>query len=283
MVAKNYKPSLDRVLTHEGGYSNHPDDPGGATMKGVIQRTYDAYRRAKGLKVRSVKSITPEEIQGIYDNQYWDAVKGDKLPIGIDYVVFDGGVNSGPVQSIKWLQAALRPAYKGAIDGQLGEQTLQAVLADNNNDALVDRICNARLAFLRHLRTWSTFGRGWSTRVSEVRSIGKAQASGVSAHELPEATAIADVQGKGVIEDAQQAPSTAPADAAMGMGVSTGGATGYLHSLQDQLSSFTSIDFVSHVVIGLIFTSAALVVGGAGYRYYVGYRAKKLNEALGKA
>ncbi|WP_246677573.1 glycosyl hydrolase 108 family protein [Mesorhizobium sp. B2-3-12] len=104
------------MLAHEGGYSNHPADPGGATMKGVTQRVYDGYRKSKGLSTRSVKGIQTAELNEIYDRQYWDAVKGDLLPAGVDYVVFDGAVNSGPGRSIMWLQQALRPAYKGPID-----------------------------------------------------------------------------------------------------------------------------------------------------------------------
>lgn len=107
-----------------------------------------------------MKQMTPVERDDIYDRQYWDAVKADQLPAGVDYVVFDGAVNSGPMQSIKWLQRALQPVYTGQIDGVMGLATLAALNATNNHDALVDRICDRRLAFLKALRTWCTFGRG---------------------------------------------------------------------------------------------------------------------------
>ncbi|TIS04249.1 MAG: N-acetylmuramidase, partial [Mesorhizobium sp.] len=151
MTASREKEALARVLVHEGGYVNHPADPGGPTNKGVTQRIYDAYRKGKGLATRSVKGITSLEVFDIYDRQYWDAVKADQLPAGVDYVVFDGAVNSGPGQSIKWLQGALGPLYKGSIDGVMGVGTLAAVSAVNNYDALIDRICDQRLNFLRHL------------------------------------------------------------------------------------------------------------------------------------
>ncbi|RWK20700.1 MAG: N-acetylmuramidase, partial [Mesorhizobium sp.] len=170
MTGSREQESLARVLAHEGGYSNHPADPGGATMKGVTQRVYDAYRKSKGLALRSVKRITGQELFEIYDRQYWDAVKGDLLPSGVDYVVFDGAVNSGPKQSIIWLQRALGPLYKGRLDGVMGVGTIAAVQACNDHDALIDRICDQRLIFLQHLNTWPVFGRGWSSRVAEVRS-----------------------------------------------------------------------------------------------------------------
>ncbi|WP_246680973.1 glycoside hydrolase family 108 protein [Mesorhizobium sp. B2-4-9] len=154
MAASREKESLAKVLAHEGGYSNNKADPGGPTMKGVTQHVYDGYRRGKGLSTRSVKNITTAELNDIYDKQYWDAVKGDLLPDGVDYVVFDGGVNSGPGRSIMWLQQALRPAYTGPIDGVVGVGTLAALKAVNNNDALIDCICDARMNFLRHLGTF---------------------------------------------------------------------------------------------------------------------------------
>ena len=120
MSAERYNEALKRVLVHEGGYVNDPRDPGGATMKGVTQRTYDGYRKRLGLPSRPVSQITSAEVGEIYRRQYWAAVRGDELPAGIDYVLFDGAVNSGPVQSIKWLQRALGVS----VDGVLGEATV---------------------------------------------------------------------------------------------------------------------------------------------------------------
>ncbi|PWJ92735.1 lysozyme family protein [Mesorhizobium loti] len=222
MVATREKESLAKVLAHEGGYSNNKLDPGGPMMKGVTERVYDGYRKGRGLSTRSVKGITTDELNAIYRAQYWDAVRGDALPPGVDYVLFDGAVNSGPGRSIMWLQQALRPAYTGRIDGGLGIGTLAALKADKNNDALIDRICNARMAFLRRLSTFATFGRGWSARVAEVRSIGQAWATG----QVPQAANfVSGGQAKAFVEDATPAPSTAPADAAIsgggaGLGVS---------------------------------------------------------------
>ncbi|MFA5996183.1 MAG: glycoside hydrolase family 108 protein [Candidatus Paceibacterota bacterium] len=175
MSRENFDASLTLVLKHEGGYSNHPRDPGGATMKGVIQRVYDGYRRSHGLIPRSVRMLGDAELRDIYRALYWDKICGDDLPGGIDYVVFDGAVNSGPAQSAKWLQRALGVND----DGVIGPLTL-----DRSDDVpaahLVDAICDKRMGFLRALRTWSVFGTGWSRRVADVRVAGKRMAGGVT-------------------------------------------------------------------------------------------------------
>ncbi|TIM24480.1 MAG: N-acetylmuramidase [Mesorhizobium sp.] len=279
MVATREKESLAKVLVHEGGYVNHPSDPGGPTNKGVTQRVYDAYRKGKSLPKRSVKNITMDEVGEIYDRQYWDAVKGDLLPAGVDYVVFDGGVNSGPGRSIMWLQQALRPVYTGSIDGVMGMGTIAALKAINNNDALIDRICDARMNFLRHLATFPTFGRGWTARVAEVRAIGKAWATG----ETPRAASFADGgQAKALVEDAKAAPSTAPADAAIGGGGAGLGVSGTLQGLQEQLSPLSyASEWITRIVVILALVSALLLFGGAAYRWYTNRKAKRLAEALG--
>lgn len=174
MTAANYKASLDKVLVHEGGFSNHPKDPGGATMKGVTQAVYDTYRVKSGLAKQTVAKISDAELQAIYRNNYWNAVRGDDLPAGVDYVVFDGAVNSGPSRSIKWLQQALGIT----ADGVIGPQTLKMLDACVPN-VLIDSICDRRLVFLKSLDTWPTFGKGWASRVAEVRADGKMMAAKV--------------------------------------------------------------------------------------------------------
>ncbi|RWE83174.1 MAG: N-acetylmuramidase, partial [Mesorhizobium sp.] len=266
MTGSREQESLARVLAHEGGYSNHPADPGGVTMKGVTQRVYDAYRRSKGLATRSVKGITGQELFDIYDRQYWDAVKGDQLPAGVDYVVFDGAVNSGPKQSIIWLQRALGPLYQGRVDGVIGLGTVAAVQGCNNHDALIDRICDQRLTFLQHLKTWKDFGRGWRSRVAEVRSIGQAWATGA----MPQMANFVDGgQAKAFVEDAKPAPSTGPADAAAGGGVAGVGLSGTLAELQNQLSPFSyTSEWIGKVVVILALVSAILAIGGLAHGWY---------------
>jgi lysozyme family protein len=149
--AKEFARSLAKVLKHEGGFSNHELDPGGATMKGVTQRVYDEYRRSIGVPVAPVRNISNSELEAIYRKRYWNEIKGDKLASGVSYVVFDGSVNSGVAQSVKWLQRALQALglYQGSIDGIIGQGTLLALGGVNDNDALVALICERRMAFLR--------------------------------------------------------------------------------------------------------------------------------------
>lgn len=159
-----YSQCIPLVLKHEGGYVNHPADPGGATNKGVTQKTYDGWRDKQGLPRQSVRNIADSEVQAIYRRDYWDAVRGDDLPAGVDYAVFDFAVNSGINRASRFLQDVVRVA----ADGKIGPATLAAVKAMEARD-VVNRLCDARMAFLRGLNTFPTFGRGWTARVDEVR------------------------------------------------------------------------------------------------------------------
>ena len=158
----NFNHCLDLVLVHEGGYVNHPKDPGGATNRGVTQAVYDAYRKTRGRGAQSVKFITDEEVNAIYKFQYWDRVQGDLLPAGLDYAVFDFAVNSGVGRASKYLQAVLGVAQ----DGQIGARTLAAITNPSN---AINALCDRRMSFLRNLRTFLTFGKGWTRRVTDVR------------------------------------------------------------------------------------------------------------------
>ncbi|WP_421696981.1 glycoside hydrolase family 108 protein [Ancylobacter sp.] len=171
MTASGFDGALKRVLVHEGGYVEHPADPGGATMQGITQRVYAGWRRRHGQPVRPVRRIAPDEVAVIYRRQYWDAVRADDLPAGLDYALFDAAVNSGPAQAAKWLQRALGVT----ADGQVGEATL-AALHGRAPAPLIDALCDRRLAMLRGLRTFPTFGTGWARRVAEVRVAAKALA-----------------------------------------------------------------------------------------------------------
>jgi len=153
------------LSVHEGAYSNHPDDPGGATMKGVTQRTYDADRDRRGLPRKDVREISNSEVERIYRGQYWNAVKADDLPDGLAYCVFDAAVNSGPGRAARWLQQEV-----GAkVDGVVGSETIAAA-RQKDTRRVIDRYCDRRLAFMKRLRHWPTFKNGWTRRVSEVRA-----------------------------------------------------------------------------------------------------------------
>lgn len=156
---------LALVLVHEGGYVNHPADPGGATMKGVTQAVYDAWRRKAGKPKQSVRHIAPDELEGIYRKDYWDKVSGDELPAGLDYAVFDFAVNSGITRASQYLQRLVGVPD----DGKIGPRTLEAV-SQHDRKVLVNRLCDKRMAFLRGLGTFPVFGKGWTTRVANVRA-----------------------------------------------------------------------------------------------------------------
>lgn len=164
MAQNNFAECLKKVLVHEGGWSNHPSDPGGATMKGVIQTVYNKYRQDKGLPAQTVRNISDDELKEIYKERYWDLIRGDELPLGLDYCVFDGAVNSGPSQSIKWLQRALGVT----ADGKFGPVTLSA-LENKDIASVIKDYFSKRLAMLMSLKTWPVFGKGWGRRVSEVQ------------------------------------------------------------------------------------------------------------------
>lgn len=174
MVKDNFDASLEHVLRFEGGWTNHPKDPGGATNRGILQRVYDPYRRKRGLTPRSVKFITDDEVSAIYRSLYWDKIAGDDLPAGIDFCTFDAAVNSGPRRGARWLQQAInkcagKPRVK--VDEIIGPATIDAA-DDYNPHELIDAMLDARLGFMkiaRHSQTkallFPTFGRGWMNRL----------------------------------------------------------------------------------------------------------------------
>lgn len=163
-MRENISIALRHVLQHEGGYVNHPKDPGGATNMGVTQRVYDAYREREGQPKRSVRAITAEEVADIYKRQYWDAIRGDDLPSGLDYALFDYAVNSGPRRAAQDIQRELGVA----VDGIIGQVTL-AGIAREDVYGLIERLCARRMRFLRGLKHWKTFGNGWTRRVNDVQ------------------------------------------------------------------------------------------------------------------
>lgn len=164
---RNFQRALPLVLKEEGGWSDHPQDPGGATMKGVTLATFRRYVMPKATK-EDLRKITDEQIATVYYRHYWSAVNASALPAGVDYAVFDFAVNSGPDRAAKFLQRILSVEQ----DGRVGPKTIEAAQASNHRN-LIDQLCDERLAFLRRLKTWPTFGKGWTKRVENVRKAAK--------------------------------------------------------------------------------------------------------------
>lgn len=160
---RNFQRALKLVLKHEGGWSDHPADPGGATNKGVTLATFRRYVKADASKA-DLRAITDEQVATVYYRHYWAAVMAHELPSGLDYAVFDFAVNSGPGRAAKYLQAIVGAKQ----DGRVGPETLKAV-AKHNAGTLINSLCDRRMAFLKGLKTWPTFRKGWTTRVADVR------------------------------------------------------------------------------------------------------------------
>ncbi|MDB5510264.1 MAG: hypothetical protein JWL93_2733 [Hyphomicrobiales bacterium] len=164
MSASNFDACLRLTLRHEGGYADHPDDPGGATNLGVTRATLAAWR-GHGVRREDVRALERTEAGAIYRRLYWDEVRGDDLPAGLDAVMFDHAVNSGPRAAVVALQKSLRVT----VDGRLGPATLRAARAAHTK-ILIGDLCARRRRFLARLKTFRSFGRGWTRRVADVES-----------------------------------------------------------------------------------------------------------------
>lgn len=162
MAAGNFDRALALVLKHEGGYVDHPRDPGGATNLGVTIGTLSDWMGRPATKA-DVRALTKTSVGPIYRKNYWARVRADELPTGVDYCVFDFAVNSGPKRAAMALQRAIGVAD----DGVIGSVTL-ANVANKPADQIIDRICADRMTFLRRLSTWKDFGKGWTARVDGV-------------------------------------------------------------------------------------------------------------------
>lgn len=164
MAADGFDRALARVLRHEGGFVDHPQDPGGATNMGITLATLADWR-GRAVSSDEVRALTRQEAGAIYRARYWDAVHADAIPAGLDYCTFDAAVHSGPARAAQWLQKAV-----GAqIDGRVGPQTL-ALAARVQARGAIAAMSETRLGFLRRLSTWPHFAGGWRRRVEEVRA-----------------------------------------------------------------------------------------------------------------
>jgi lysozyme family protein len=184
MATTSYDAALARVLAHEGGYTNHPADPGGPTNFGITIYDYRKYVKPDATAA-DVRAMRLDEAKSIYRAKYWDAQRCDELPAGVDYAVFDYGVNSGIGRSGKVLRCVLKlPDNSSAVN----DVVLQAARGAQAK-ALIVSICDERLRFLQSLKTWPVFGAGWGRRVAEVKSVALAVASGAPMPDLQKSTA----------------------------------------------------------------------------------------------
>jgi lysozyme family protein len=165
MAVSTYDEALRRLLVHEGGYTDHPADPGGPTNYGITIHDYRRYLKADATAA-DVRAMSVDEAKQIYRSKYWVAngLSCDDLPAGVDYSIFDYRVNSGIGRADKVLRRVLELA-----DDAANADVLDA-LAERSVKQVIVAVNSERMRFLRGLRTWPTFGRGWSARVREVEA-----------------------------------------------------------------------------------------------------------------
>ena len=160
-MQENYQHCLEMILHHEGGYVNHPKDPGGETNLGVTKRVYEEWGGQKKMRDLTVSDVAP-----IYKKNYWDRLKGDDLPNGLDLCVFDFAVNAGPGRAAKYLQSMIGTT----VDGGIGPNTLRAVgnyVEEVGLQTAIENYQANRQRYYEKLNTFETFGRGWTRRVEE--------------------------------------------------------------------------------------------------------------------
>tara|TARA_Y100000004_G_C8954346_1_gene430098 strand:+ start:54 stop:578 length:525 start_codon:yes stop_codon:yes gene_type:complete len=157
-MLENFVTSLETVLKHEGGYVDHPKDPGGRTNMGITQAVYEKYLN-RTVTEEEMKNIKIGDVRIIYKENYWDKVKGDDLPSGVDFCVFDWAVNSGVSRASK----ALQKIIGAKADGVIGPNTLKAV-ESADSEVIIQQLTEAREDFYKRLSTFDTFGKGWLSR-----------------------------------------------------------------------------------------------------------------------
>lgn len=238
MAAINYDTSISRVLKHEGGYTNHPQDPGGPTNWGIT--IHDARKYWKpNATAADVKAMPLAIAKTIYRQRYWDNQLCDRLEGGVDYAMFDYGVNSGVGRSGKVLRRLLR------LPDNTSVVTADVVKAANLKDSaqLSAAICDERLAFLKALKTWPTFGSGWGRRVAEVKAASRAMAQ---KEEAP--TDISAANAKAIVQEPKTGMPTAIATAAI---APTAG-VGFWGWIAAHPIATTAIVFVAVVGVGVV-------------------------------
>jgi len=160
-MKENYQKCLEMILHHEGGYVNHPKDPGGETNLGVTKKVYEEHGGKKDMKDLNVKDVSP-----IYKKSYWDRCKCDSMPKALALCVFDFGVNAGTGRAAKYLQGMIGTKK----DGGIGPNTLKALdeyIEKHGVKGAVQEYQSQRQKYYEKLKTFKTFGRGWTRRVTE--------------------------------------------------------------------------------------------------------------------
>ena len=160
-MKENFDKCLEMLLSHEGGFVNHPEDPGGITNLGVTKKVYDEWTGRESTE-QEMRDLTPEDVGPIYKKNYWDRIKGDSLPSGVDWCAFDWCVNSGKSRPSKAIQRAVGATQDGAI----GPATIGLIM-EKDPEEIINYVYGVRQDFYKSLKTFETFGRGWTRRNKE--------------------------------------------------------------------------------------------------------------------
>ncbi len=160
-MKENFDTCLDLLLMHEGGYVNHPKDPGGMTNLGVTRRALEKWL-GTSVSEEKMRDLTPDLVKPFYRSEYWNKIKGDDLPLGVDWSVFDWGVNSGPSRAAKALQSIIG----STADGIIGARTLKQLAKFDPKHIIVD-MYSIRKEFYKGLSGFQHFGNGWTRRNEE--------------------------------------------------------------------------------------------------------------------
>jgi len=172
-MINNWDKSCEMVLKHEGGFTNDQRDQGnrlpdgrqGSTMLGCTQANWEAYINRK-VTQDDMKKLTKDDVKPLYKKNYWDAVKGDELPNGVDYAAFDFAINAGPSAARKMIQRALGVT----ADGVFGPKTMAAIQSADAKD-LMKKFSNEKIVFYKNLSNFKVYGNGWLKRVEDVQAV----------------------------------------------------------------------------------------------------------------
>ena len=162
-MKSNFDKCLTMLLKHEGGFVNHPKDPGGMTNLGVTKAVYDKWIGRESTEAE-MRALTQDDVAPIYKKNYWDRIKADDLPSGVDWSCFDWCVNSGSGRPAK----AIQRIVGATADGAIGPMTLKSI-ASQEPKMLVEKMYDQRQEFYENLKTFDTFGRGWTRRNKETK------------------------------------------------------------------------------------------------------------------
>lgn len=238
MSASNRDYSITQTLKYEGGYTNHPSDPGGPTNWGITIHDARMYWKADAT-AGDVKAMPLSVAIQIYRQRYWDKMNCDADPAGVDFVTYDYGVNSGTGRAVP-----------------LREKTRQA-----DTVRWVKAYCAARLAFLHRLKTWEVFGKGWGRRVIDVEARGVKMALAAKGLPAPEVSKELKKEAKGAATQAKKDAAKAGAAPAAPASTQVPDAPHHIE--------FSSIPTWSLVAVGIV---VACAVGYFGYRWYINYK-----------